>query len=382
LAQELSDRSPDLSLLRKLVMVNWGLVILVAGIATIGIAMLYSAAGGAWDPWAAKQVLRLGIGIIAMFLMAIVDIRTWLRLAYVIYVAALVLLVVVDVVGHIGGGAQRWINLGVIQLQPSELMKVALVLALARYFHGLTLDQVARPLMLIPPAILIAIPVALVLRQPNLGTAMLLALGSAVMFFAAGVRIWKFVLGITLAGSAVPVAWHFLHDYQKRRVYTFLDPAQDPLGAGYNIQQAKIALGSGGLFGKGWLNGTQGQLHFLPEMQTDFIFTVLAEEFGMIGCLALLGLYVLLLVYAYAIALRSRSHFGRLVAIGLAAQFFLYVFINMAMVMGLLPVVGVPLPLVSYGGTAMLTLLIGCGLLMSVSIHRDVEIPRWRAAAT
>jgi rod shape determining protein RodA len=202
------------------------------------------------------------------------------------------------------------------------------------------------------------------------------------MFFAAGVRIWKFVLGLSLAGSAVPVAWHFLHDYQKRRVYTFLDPSQDPLGAGYNIQQAKIALGSGGLFGKGWLNGTQGQLHFLPEMQTDFIFTVLAEEFGMIGCLALLGLYMLLLVYAYAIALRSRSHFGRLVAIGLAAQFFLYVFINIAMVMGLLPVVGVPLPLVSYGGTAMLTLLIGCGLLMSVSIHRDVEIPRWRAAAT
>ena len=378
MVQEIGRPAPDLSLFRKLLLVNWGLVALVLAIASIGIAMLYSAAGGAWSPWASRQLARLVVGLIVMMAIALVDIRLWLRYAYLIYGLALVLLVVVDVMGRVGGGAQRWIDFGgIIQLQPSELMKVALVLALARYYHGLTLDQVGKPLLVIPPLLLIGFPVALVLRQPNLGTAMLLAIGSAAVMLAAGVRIWKFILVGGLAGAAVPVAWSFLKDYQKRRVYTFLDPTQDPLGAGYNILQSKIALGSGGIFGKGFLNGTQGQLRFLPEMQTDFIFTVLAEEFGMVGCLVLLGLYVLLLTYGFAIALRTRSQFGRLVAIGVTTQMFLYVFINMAMVMGLVPVVGIPLPLVSYGGTAMLTLLAGAGLLISVSIHRDVEIPRW-----
>jgi rod shape determining protein RodA len=377
MVQEIGQAPPDLSLFRKLLLMNWGLIVLVLMIAGIGIAMLYSAAGGAWSPWASRQLARLAVGLVVMLAIALVDIRLWLRYAYLIYGLAIAMLVVVDVVGRVGGGAQRWIDFGVIQLQPSELMKIALVLALARYFHGLTLEQVGKPLMLIPPLLLIGLPVALVLRQPNLGTAMLLAIGSAAVMFAGGVRIWKFLLVGGAAAAAIPVAWSFLKDYQKRRVYTFLDPAQDPLGAGYNILQSKIALGSGGIFGKGWLNGTQGQLRFLPEMQTDFIFTVLAEEFGMVGCLVLLGLYVLVLVYGFAIAIRARSQFGRLVAVGITTQLFLYVFINMAMVMGLVPVVGIPLPLVSYGGTAMLTLLAGAGLLISVSIHRDVEIPRW-----
>jgi rod shape determining protein RodA len=377
MVQEIGRPAPDLSLFRKLLLVTWGLVTLVLMIAGIGVAILYSAAGGAWSPWASRQLVRLAVGLVVMIAVALVDIRVWLRYAYLIYGLALALLVVVDVMGRVGGGAQRWIDLGFIQLQPSELMKIAVVLALARFFHGLTLEQVGKPLLLIPPVLLISLPVVLVLRQPNLGTAMLLAIGSAAVLFAAGVRVWKFLLVGGVAAAAVPVAWSFLKDYQKRRVYTFLDPSQDPLGAGYNILQSKIALGSGGVFGKGFLNGTQGQLRFLPEMQTDFIFTVLAEEFGMVGCLVLLGLYVLVLIYGFAIALRARSQFGRLVAVGVTTQLFLYVFINMAMVMGLVPVVGIPLPLVSYGGTAMLTLLAGAGLLISVSIHRDVEIPRW-----
>jgi rod shape determining protein RodA len=377
MVQEIGRPAPDLSLFRKLLLMNWGLIAIVLAIAAIGVAILYSAAGGQWNPWASRQVARLGVGLVVMVAVALVDVRLWLRYAYLIFGLALGLLIVVDVMGRVGGGAQRWIDFGVLQLQPSELMKLALVLALARYFHGLTLEQIGKPLMMIPPLLLIGLPVVLVLRQPNLGTAMLLVIGSAALMLAAGVRIWKFLLVGGAAAAAIPVAWSFLKDYQKRRVYTFLDPSQDPLGAGYNILQSKIALGSGGIFGKGFLNGTQGQLRFLPEMQTDFIFTVLAEEFGMVGCLVLLGLYVLVLTYGFAIALRARSQFGRLVAIGVTTQMFLYVFINMAMVMGLVPVVGIPLPLVSYGGTAMLTLLAGAGLLISVSIHRDVEIPRW-----
>lgn len=377
MVQEIGRPAPDLSLFRKLLLMNWGLIAIVLAIAAIGVAILYSAAGGQWNPWASRQVARLGVGLVVMVAVALVDVRLWLRYAYLIFGLALGLLIVVDVMGRVGGGAQRWIDFGVLQLQPSELMKLALVLALARYFHGFTLEQIGKPLMMIPPLLLIGLPVVLVLRQPNLGTAMLLVIGSAALMLAAGVRIWKFLLVGGAAAAAIPVAWSFLKDYQKRRVYTFLDPSQDPLGAGYNILQSKIALGSGGIFGKGFLNGTQGQLRFLPEMQTDFIFTVLAEEFGMVGCLVLLGLYVLVLTYGFAIALRARSQFGRLVAIGVTTQMFLYVFINMAMVMGLVPVVGIPLPLVSYGGTAMLTLLAGAGLLISVSIHRDVEIPRW-----
>ncbi len=377
MVQEIGRPAPDLSLFRKLLLMNWGLIALVLMIAAIGVAILYSAAGGQWNPWASRQVARLGVGLVVMVAVALVDVRLWLRYAYLIFGLALGLLIIVDVMGRVGGGAQRWIDFGVLQLQPSELMKLALVLALARYFHGLTLEQVGKPLMLVPALLLIGLPVVLVLRQPNLGTAMLLAIGSSALMLAAGVRIWKFLLVGGAAAAAVPIAWTFLKDYQKRRVYTFLDPSQDPLGAGYNILQSKIALGSGGIFGKGFLNGTQGQLRFLPEMQTDFIFTVLAEEFGMVGCLVLLGLYVLVLTYGFAIALRARSQFGRLVAIGVTTQMFLYVFINMAMVMGLVPVVGIPLPLVSYGGTAMLTLLAGAGLLISVSVHRDVEIPRW-----
>lgn len=366
----------NLSLADKLRLMNWGLVGLIALIGLIGVALLYSAGGLSWQPWAEAQLVRFVAGFVAMLLIALVDIRFWLRAAFPLYAIMFLLLIAVEIKGHIGMGAQRWINLGFFVLQPSELMKLTLVLALAKYFHGLDLDEIGRPAMLIPPVLMVLAPVGLVLLQPNLGTATLLSLASAGLFFVAGVRWWKFALVIAIVGVALPYAWEHLHDYQKARVLTFIDPDADPLGAGYNIIQSKIALGSGGLFGKGFGQGTQSQLQFLPEKHTDFIFVVLAEEFGLVGAVFLLALYFILIGYGYMIAFSSRSQFARLAAFGLTTTFFLYVFVNVAMVTGTIPVVGIPLPLVSYGGTATLTLLLGCGLLLGLSIHRDVRISK------
>ena len=367
---------PELTIGQKLWHINWLFVLLLCAVAGIGVAMLYSAANGSFDPWASRQMIRFGVGIAMMIVVAVIDIRLWMRYAYVLYLLTLALLVLVEVAGLVGMGAQRWVDLGFVTVQPSEVMKLALVLALARYFHGASVEEVGSPLFLVPPLLMAAAPAALVLRQPDLGTAVMLMMVSASVFFLAGVRWWKFVaLGVISVASG-PVIWQFLRDYQKQRVLTFFNPESDPLGAGYHIIQSKIALGSGGLFGKGFLQGSQSHLNFLPEKQTDFIFTMLAEEFGLVGGLALLGLYFLLLTYGIAISVQSRSQFGRLVGMGITVTFFLYVFINIAMVMGLIPVVGVPLPLISYGGTAMLTVLIGFGLLMSVYVHRDVVIGR------
>lgn len=360
----------------RLRLFNWPLLLLIFIVAGVGFATLYSAANGSIYPWASRQMVRFGIGLVILFVVALTDLRLWLRAAYGIYGVALLLLVAVEVMGTIGMGARRWIDLGVFLLQPSEVMKIALVLALARYFHGRTVDSIRRPIVLVPPTVMSLLPAALVLRQPDLGTAGMLLMGAAAIFFAAGVRLWKFAVVLGAGLAAVPVAWNFLHDYQKERIFTFLDPESDPLGSGYHIMQSKIALGSGGLVGKGFLQGTQSHLSFLPEKQTDFIFTMFAEEMGLIGALALLGLFALLVIYATGIALRCRNHFGRLLAVGVGSTYFLYVFINIAMVTGLIPVVGVPLPLVSYGGTAMMTVLIGFGLLISVSIHRDVPLRR------
>ncbi|SDF43306.1 cell elongation-specific peptidoglycan biosynthesis regulator RodA [Limimonas halophila] len=369
-------QNPDYTLTQKLGGVTWGLVLIVCTLAGIGCTMLYSAASGAWEPWAKDQALRFGVGFFGMMAVALIDVRVWFRWAWVIYALAVGLLVATEVGGVTGQGAQRWIDLKVIQLQPSELMKVALVLALARYFHGLSEEEVARPTRLIAPLLAVAVPVGLVMQQPDLGTGLILLMIAGAVFFAAGVRLWKFGVVIGAGIVSIPIAWQFLHAYQKERVLTFLNPQNDPLGDGYHILQSKIALGAGGLFGKGFLEGTQSHLNFLPEKQTDFIFTMLAEEFGMAGGLALLGLYAVVLLYGLAIGMRAHNHFGRLLALGLTVNIFLYVFLNIAMVMGVIPVVGVPLPLISYGGTAMLAMLGTLGLLMSVHVHRDVRIPR------
>ena len=363
-------------LLRKVLRLNWALILLVGAIASIGFVMLYSVAGGSLEPWAGRQMSRFAVGVALMLIIGMIDIRFFRFVSPLAYLGAFGLLVAVEFAGIRSMGAQRWIDLKFIQLQPSELVKVTIVLALARYFHGLSSEEIARPFYLLVPIGLTLAPAALVLKQPDLGTAAMLLMIGAAVFFCAGVRLWKFAVVGVLGLSAIPIAWQFLRDYQRRRIMTLFDPESDPLGAGYHILQSKIALGSGGLFGRGFLQGSQSHLNFLPEKQTDFVFTMLAEEFGMVGGVTLLGLYAVLLIYGLAIAIRSRNQFGRLLAIGIACNIFLYVFINIAMVMGLIPVVGVPLPLISYGGTAMLTVMAALGLVMSIYIHRDVRIPR------
>ena len=372
----LQRHGPGLKLSDKIWQINWPMILLIGLIALVGFAMLYSAAGGDWQPWAARQAMRFGVGLALLLTVALVDIRIWFRWAYLLYAGVVVLLIAVEIMGSIGMGAQRWIDLKIIQIQPSELMKIAIVLALARYYHGLPQEEVTRPSRVLAPVLMVLAPAALVLKQPDLGTAAMLIMVGGALLFIAGVALWKFVIVLVAGLSAIPIAWNALHDYQRQRVLTFLDPETDPLGSGYHILQSKIALGSGGLLGKGFLGGTQSHLNFLPEMQTDFIFTVLAEEFGLAGGLLLIGLYTLLFVYGFAIGFRARNLFARLLALGLTCNLFLYVFINIAMVMGLIPVVGVPLPLISYGGTALLAVMTGLGLLMSCYVHRDVRIPR------
>jgi rod shape determining protein RodA len=365
-----------LTLREKLWQVRWLFVLLLCATGGIGIGMLYSAAGGSFSPWAIRQFVRLIVCLALMLAIAVTDVRLWLRYAYLIYLVTFGLLLAVEIAGSIGMGAQRWIDLGIINLQPSELMKIALVLALARYFHGCSAEDVRRPGRLIIPLVMMAAPVALVLRQPDLGTGLMLLMGGGAMFFAAGVPLWIFAAVLAAGLIAAPIAWQMLHGYQQQRVLTFLNPEADPLGTGYHIIQSKIALGAGGVFGKGYLQGTQSHLNFLPEKQTDFIFTMLAEEFGLVGGLVLLAIYALIIGYGFAIALSAKNQFGRLLATGVTTTFFLYLFINTAMVMGLIPVVGVPLPLVSYGGTAMLALMLGFGLVMSVYVHRGVPVPQ------
>jgi len=378
-----SYRQPEFTFSQRLWNINWSFVLLIIATAAIGFGMLYSAANGSIDPWASRQMLRFAVGLVVMLVVAVSNIRFWLRYAYAVYGLGLALLLVVEFFGSIGMGAQRWIDLGFMTIQPSELMKIGLILVLARYFYASRVVDVERITHLFLPIALLAGPAFLVLRQPDLGTAILLTATGVAMFFLAGVRIWLFVTAAIAAIAAIFPVWKYvLLDYQKQRLLTFFNPEKDPLGAGYHVLQSKIALGSGGMFGKGFLEGSQSHLSFLPEKHTDFIFTMLAEEFGMVGGLVLLTLYLLILMYGFFISLRSRNQFGRLVGMGISSAFFFNVFVNIAMVMGILPVVGMPLPLISYGGTAMLTLMFGFGLLMCVNVHRDVTISPGTAGET
>lgn len=364
------------NIFEKLKHLNWGLMLLVLAVSCVGFAALYSAAGGSFSPWASKQMMRFGVAAIGMVIIALIDLKWWFRLTWPLYFLGLFLLIIVEVMGQIGMGAQRWINLGFMQLQPSELMKIVVVMALARYFHTAAIEDMRRLPFLVIPMLVIMAPVALVLLQPDLGTSLMIVMVGAAMLFIAGASIWLYIGGAVIAAASIPVAWHFMHDYQKQRVMTFLNPESDPLGAGYHITQSKIALGSGGVSGKGFLEGTQSRLNFLPEKQTDFIFTLWAEEQGLFGGAMLLLLFGLIFFYGLWIALRCRQNFARYLALGLSINFSLYVFINIAMVMGLIPVVGAPLPLISYGGTSMLAALIGFGLMMSCSLSHDSKVSR------
>lgn len=351
--------------------INVMILVLISLIAFVGFAVLYSAGGGNLHPWAEKQMLRFLIGIVLMAIVASVDIRFWFRNAYFFYFFAMSLLILVEIVGMVGMGAQRWINLYFFNLQPSEIMKIAIVLAIARYFYNMQIHEIRKLSNLLPAFLMVIAPAGLVMRQPDLGTAIVLTMVGGMMIYYAGLPKWIIVAASALVTAAMPVLWHFMHGYQRNRILTFLNPDRDPLGAGYHQLQSKIALGSGGVFGKGFLKGTQSHLNFLPEKQTDFVFTMYSEEFGFIGGLLLLLLYFILIGYGYSIADQCRHRFGSLLAAGINTILFVYVFINVAMVTGLLPVVGVPLPLVSYGGTSMLTVLIGIGFILCVDVQKN-----------
>ena len=362
---------------RKVLYLNWPLALLLVAVASIGFLMLYSVAGGNIERWAEPQMKRFGAGFFAMIVVAMVPIWFWRNVSAVAYTISLILLLAVELFGEVGMGAQRWINLGFMRLQPSELMKITLVMLLAAYYDWLPLKKISHPLWVAIPVGLIMLPTALVLNQPDLGTSILLLAGGGAVMFMAGVH-WAYFATVIAAGVSLitavfqsrGTAWQLLKDYQYRRIDTFLDPAADPLDAGYHITQSKIALGSGGWTGRGFMQGTQSRLNFLPEKHTDFIFTTLSEEFGFVGAAALLMLYALIIIFCIISAVNNANRYGALLTLGVAMTFFLFFSVNMAMVMGLIPVVGVPLPLVSYGGSAMLVLMVAFGLVQSAHVHK------------
>lgn len=362
---------------RKILYLNWPLIVLLIAVAGVGFLMLTSVAGGRISRWAEPQMERFALGFVLMLIVAMVPIWFWRNVSALAFGLSVLLLLFVEFFGAVGMGAQRWIDLGFMRLQPSELTKITLVMVLAAYYDWLDVTKKSHPLYVLIPLLVIALPVALTLRQPDLGTALLLLIGGGAVMFLAGVH-WAYFTGVIALGVGAVFAvftsrgtgWQLLQDYQYRRIDTFLNPSNDPLGAGYHITQSQIALGSGGWTGRGFMEGTQSRLNFLPEKHTDFIFTTLAEEFGFVGASSLLALYLLILVFCIVIALSTRDRFAALLVMGIAVAFFLYFAVNMAMVMGLAPVVGVPLPLVSYGGSAMLVLMIAFGLVQSAHIHR------------
>jgi rod shape determining protein RodA len=367
---------PHVRLKQKLLALNWPFLLLITAITLIGVAALYSVAGGSLEPWASRHVVRYCLGLALLFIVALSDIRFWLRAAYPLYLVSVLMLAAVLLFGVESGGATRWLGWGEFSFQPSEIMKIALVLALARYYQWLPPSQVSWPYAVLPPLAMVAVPIVLALDQPDLGTAALFGIVGGGLLFLAGVSWIYFIAAFVGVIVVLPHVWARLHDYQQERILTFIDPERDPSGSGYHILQSKIAIGSGGYTGKGFMQGTQAQLNFLPEKQTDFIFTMFSEEMGFIGAAVLLVLYLLALLFIAYMALRCRSTFARLVASGMGLCLFAYVFINVAMVTGLVPVVGVPLPLVSYGGTSMLTMMVGLGFVLNAHINRETRIRR------
>ena len=371
------DNAPNRSLKNKLFEINWLLPTLVGVLGLVGVTMIYAATDGVWRHGAFQHLIRVGFGGIFMLVVALVDIRVWYRLAYPAYIIGLLLLIGVEFAGVEVNGASRWLDFGVMRLQPSEVMKPAIVLALARYYHDLPSDRVSHIFGLIGALILLVIPMSLILRQPDLGTTLLLGTTGVLIVFLAGIS-WR-VIGFAsiFAAVGIPVFFRFgLKAYQQERVLTFLDPSRDPAGASYHITQSKIALGSGGVNGKGFMRGTQRQGEYVPENRTDFIFTVIGEEFGLVGGLLTMGLYMAVIGVCIWLSLQCKELFSKLLILGLTSTFALYIFINLGMVMGLVPVVGVPLPLISYGGTVILTVMGGFGLILSAHLHRGVELPR------
>jgi rod shape determining protein RodA len=363
----------------KLAELDWRVIGLLCVLAGIGTAMLYSIAGGSWSPWAWKHLVRFGVLLVVMIGLAMVHPKWWFHAAYPVYglLLFMVLLIEFTPMGYVAGGAKNWLNLGFVRIQPAEFMKIGLVLALARWYHGHSAQDARWSWKLLFPLGMIGLPFLLVAKQPDLGSAMIIGLTGAAVMFMAGLS-WRVIAAAAAAAVAVipPFVMFVMHDYQRNRVLTFLNPEADPSGTGYNIIQSKIALGSGGLMGKGYGLGSQSQLEFLPERHTDFIFSTVSEEFGFLGSFTVLACYLALILISLRIAALSHSHFGRISAAGMTAFLALFVLINGAMVMGLAPVVGVPMPLLSYGGSTMMTVMIGFGLILSTHVHRYVELPK------
>lgn len=364
--------SPN-TLFDRFAKLNWGIITILCALAFIGVLMHFSVSSGAWTDMPLTHGLRFAV-LLAVILLAamLLDARFWLAIAYPLYAIALLLLLAVEVAGDTRMGATRWLEIGPVSFQPSELMKIAIVLALARYYHQLDPRRTGTVLWVVPAFLMIVAPVALVMHQPDLGTALMILFAGVCIMFLGGL-LWRIIAAgaIVAIGGAIFAYTSVLHDYQRERVNVFLGITDDPLGAGYHVLQSKIAIGSAGLLGRGWMQGTQSQLDFLPEKHTDFIFTMIVEEFGLVGGVVVLGLFAALLGLTLQVALKARSLFGKLAASGVAATLACYVFINTAMVIGLVPVVGIPLPLLSFGGTAMFTLLAGYALVLSIDLHRD-----------
>jgi rod shape determining protein RodA len=359
----------------KLAAINWGVVAMITTLAFIGAMMQVSLAQGDWTTRAAAHSIRFGVMLVMMLAIACVDIRLWRLLAYPIYGASMLLLVAVEIIGHTAMGAQRWLDLGIIRLQPSELMKIAMVLAVARYYHDHPFAQSKKLYKHLIPLALVFAPSGLILAQPDLGTTIMIAACGLTLVFLQGLSLrWVGAGGIAAIAAAPIVYFFFLHEYQRQRVLTFLDPGRDPLGAGYHITQSKIAIGNGGLWGQGYMQGSQSQLEFLPEAHTDFVFTALLEEFGLFGGALTLALYLGVIGYGLRVAMTGAQTFHRLVAAGMTMTLTLYILINVAMIMGMIPAKGVPMPLLSHGGSAMLTVMIGYGLVLNAQVHRDARV--------
>lgn len=359
--------------LNNILHLNYLFIFIITLLLCIGISALYSAADGSFYPWSIRHLYRFCFFFIVMIFITLIDIKLIFKYSYLFFILLLALLFSVEIIGSFGKGAERWIKIFGISIQPSELIKIGIILALAKYYHLLKYENIALIRFLLLPFLIIFLPFFLVIIQPDLGTSLSIFLLGIIIMFVSGVRIWKFVLGIFTMLISIPFLWNYLKPYQQNRVFSFLNPELDPLGNGYQLIQSKIALGSGGFTGKGFLQGTQSYLEYLPEKQTDFIFTLIGEEFGFLGTMFVLFLFSLLILICFYISIKSIHMFGRILSLGVASNLFLYVLLNMSMVTGLMPIVGIPLPLVSYGGTAMLSIMISFGLLLNVDIHYSIK---------
>jgi rod shape determining protein RodA len=357
----------------KIKNLNYLLIFIIILISFIGAAGLYSAADGSYEPWATKHLIRFYFFLLMAIIISMIDIKLIYKYTYLLFILSLFLLISVEIIGVFGKGATRWIRIFGISIQPSELVKITIILSLAKFYHDLKFENIKKISYLFFPFLILAIPFFFVIIQPDLGTSLSILLLGIFIFFLVGIKLWKFILGFLLTLISIPIFIQFIKPYQRDRIFSFLNPESDPLGQGYQLIQSKIALGSGSSTGKGFLQGTQSYLEYLPEKQTDFIFTLIGEEFGFIGSIFIIILFIMLVAVCYFISIKCYHIFGKILALGVASNIFIYVFMNIAMVSGLMPVVGIPLPLISYGGSVMLSIMISIGLVLNVELNYNLK---------